>query len=268
MTNLSFKNAALIIAGHGSSVNPDSAKPTLAHAEAIRQRGIFAEVATCFWKQPPSFWETIDRVESREIYIVPNFISEGYFTRKIIPREMRLAGPVTVRDGRTIRYCDPAGKHPAMTGLLLREARAVAPDVDPARTCLVIVGHGTGLDDNSSEAARMQARRIAESGAYAEAISAYMEEPPRIADWDSLTTQPNVVVVPFFISDGLHSYQDIPVLLGLTEAPGPAASQSEVFRHNPHHLRGRRLYYGAAIGTGPGFEDILLEQVAAFAENR
>ena len=46
-------------------------------------------------------------------------------------------------------------------------------------------------------------------------LSTYMEEPPLIADWATLTDTPNVVVVPFFISDGLHSYQDIPVLLGI-----------------------------------------------------
>ena len=42
-----------------------------------------------------------------------------------------------------------------------------------------------------------------------------MEEEPLIAKWDEFATQPNVVVVPFFIADGLHSYEDIPVLLGI-----------------------------------------------------
>ena len=43
-----FENAAMVIAGHGSTRNPDSAAPTLAHAEAIRQRGICAEVMAAF----------------------------------------------------------------------------------------------------------------------------------------------------------------------------------------------------------------------------
>ena len=64
-----------------------------------------------------------------------------------------------------------------------------------------------------------------------------MEETPFIADWDKLAPTPNVVVVPFFISDGLHSYQDIPVLLGIEAEIGPAASQREVFRHNEGILR-------------------------------
>lgn len=257
-------NAALVIAGHGSTKNPDSCLPTLAHAETIRKRGIFAEVVTCFWKQAPFFRDALGMVKSPEIYVVPNFISEGYFTRTVIPREMGLAGRVTVRDDVAIKYCAPAGKHPRMTELLMSEARSVAPDVPPSETSLLIVGHGTGLDANSAEAAKFQAGLIAKTGRYAEVSAAFMEEPPLIAEWDTLASQPNVVVVPFFISDGLHSYQDIPVLLGIQDTPGRAASQSDVFRHNPHELRGRRLYYGAAIGTEPGFAEIILDQVRGF----
>jgi len=261
-----FSQSALIIAGHGSTLNPDSSAPTLVHAAAIRRKNIFREVASCFWKEEPSFREVLRMVDSRDIYVVPNFISEGYFTGTVIPREFELDGPVTRRNGRTIRYCEPAGNHPQMTALLIREAKSVAPDVPPGETSLLIVGHGTGLNDNSAVAAKNQVKAIAAAGEYAEVLAAYMEEPPLIAEWDSLTVQPNVVVVPFFISDGLHSYQDIPVLLGIAEENGPAASQSEVFRHNPHHLRGRRLYYGSAIGTEPGFADIILDQVRASAD--
>ncbi|MEI8310919.1 MAG: CbiX/SirB N-terminal domain-containing protein [Verrucomicrobiota bacterium] len=259
-----FKTAALVIAGHGSTKNPDSCLPTLAHAETIRQRGIFAEVVTCFWKQAPFFREALGMVQSLEIYVVPNFISEGYFTRTVIPREMGLKGRVTVRDGVTIKYCEPAGKHPRMTELLMSEARSVAPDAPPSQTSLLIVGHGTGLDANSAEAAKFQAGLIAKTGVYAEVSAAYMEEPPLIAEWDTFATQPNVVVVPFFISDGLHSYQDIPVLLGIRSDEGVPASQSDVFHQNPHDLRGRNLYYGAAIGTEPAFAEIILDQVRAF----
>jgi len=256
-----YANSALVIAGHGSTLNPDSSSPTLVHAEAIRQRGIFREVVSCFWKEEPSYREVLRMVDSPEIHVVPNFISEGYFTRTIIPREMELDGPLTRRDGREIHYCEPAGSHSGMTALLLREARDVAPDVPPQETSLLIVGHGTGLNDNSAVAAKLQVRRILESGPYAEVAAAYMEEAPLIQEWDAFTTQPNVVVVPFFIADGLHSYQDIPALLGITDGPGQAASQAEVFKQNPHLLRGRRLYYGSAIGTDPGFADIILDQV-------
>ena len=91
-----------------------------------------------------------------------------------------------------------------------------------------------------------------------------MEESPFIADWRQNTSQPNVVIVPFFIADGLHSYQDIPVLLGIESSPTAAASQQEVFRRNPHPLDGRTLYYASAIGTEALMADVILDTIDRF----
>jgi sirohydrochlorin cobaltochelatase len=261
-------DAALLIVGHGSTVNPDSSTPSLAQAAAIRDRDLFREVACSFWKEEPSLRDALllfADPEIRQVYVVPNFISEGYFTQTVIPRELELHGRLTTRpSGQVWKYCEPVGNHPGVTELLLRRAREVAPDAPEADTTLLIVGHGTALNDNSALAAKREVEMIARLGRYALVQNAYMEERPFISDWPQFTTTPNVVVVPFFISDGLHSYQDIPVLLGIEPEPTPAASQREIFRRNPHQLHGRRLYYAGAIGTEPAFVEIILEQAMAF----
>lgn len=258
--------SALVIVGHGSTVNPDSSAPTLDHAERIASLQVFGEVHCAFWKEEPSLRQVLHMLDRDEVYVVPNFISEGYFTRTVIPRELELTGPLTERAGRTLKYCEPTGSHPRVTELLLRQAAEVAPGVPKDQTSLFIVGHGTDLNENSAVAAKREVEKIRARGIYAEVLNAYMEEAPLISEWDKLSTQPNVVVVPFFISDGLHSYQDIPVLLGLETTPGSAAAQSEIFRKNPRRLRGRALSYASAIGTAPLFAEIILDQVAAFDE--
>ena len=45
---------ALLIVGHGSTVNPDSSAPTWTHAREIQRRQIFADVRCAFWKEEPS----------------------------------------------------------------------------------------------------------------------------------------------------------------------------------------------------------------------
>jgi sirohydrochlorin cobaltochelatase len=258
-------HSALLIVGHGSTENPDSSTPYFEHADEIRSRGLFGEVHCCFWKEEPSMREAFYMIDAEEVYVVPDFISEGYFTQEIIPRELGLDGPTTQLRGKTFHYCLPVGVHRSMTGLILKRASEVAPDVDPAQTTLIITGHGTGLNENSTKAIRDQAELIAASGAgYAAVLDAFMEEAPFIADWDKMATTPNVIVVPFFIADGLHSFQDIPVLLGIEPDVGPAMSQRDVFRHNPHHLRGKALYYSSAIGTERLLADVILDQVADF----
>jgi sirohydrochlorin cobaltochelatase len=258
------RKSALVLVGHGSTLNPDSSAPTFQHADEIIRRGLFAEVYCSFWKEEPSLREVLRMVETDEIYVVPNFISEGYFTETVIPRELELDGPVTRRSGKIIKYCEPVGNDPRMIDLLLHRARVAAPHVPPEQTSLLIVGHGTSLNDKSAVAAKHQVRAIREKHLYAEVSEAYMEEAPFIADWRKNSSQPNVVVVPFFIADGLHSYQDIPVLLGIESEPTAAASQQEIFRRNPYRLDGRLLYYASAIGTDPLMADIILDTVDRF----
>jgi sirohydrochlorin cobaltochelatase len=74
--------------------------------------------------------------------------------------------------------------------------------------------------------------------------------------------------VPFFIADGLHSFQDIPVLIGIEMESGSSASQGGVFRRNPYLLHGKRLFYASAIGTEPMIAEVILDQVLAVARNQ
>ena len=183
--------AALLIVGHGSTVNPDSSAPTLAHAAEIRRRKLFAEVSCAFWKEEPSLRDALflfDPESIREVYVVPNFISEGYFTQTVIPRELELNGRTTKRpSGQMWKYCEPVGNHPMMTDLLLQRARQVARDVDPRKTSLLIVAHGTDLNENSAVAAKREADKIRALGKYAAVLNVYMEEPPLVSDWRKLT---------------------------------------------------------------------------------
>ena len=56
--------SSLIVVGHGSTINPDSSGPTFAHADTIRQKGLFADVLCAFWKEEPSLREVLRMVET------------------------------------------------------------------------------------------------------------------------------------------------------------------------------------------------------------
>ena len=286
-----WDDSALLIVGHGSTVNPDSSAPTLAHAAEIRRRNIFGDVACAFWKEEPSLRDAIflfDPGTIKNVYVVPNFISEGYFTQTVIPRELGLNGKVTkCGNGQVWNYCEPVGNHPLMTELLVQRAREIAPDVPENQTSLLIVAHGTDLNENSAVAAKREAERIRRLGRYANVLNVYMEEFPLVSDWRVLTNTPNVVVVPFFISDGLHSYEDIPVMLGIIdekvaslEPPADKSKRSlgfarddaqraaqSVFRRGPYKIDDRSLFYASSIGTDPRVADIIVEQAAGGETN-
>jgi sirohydrochlorin cobaltochelatase len=261
-----FQDAALLLLGHGSTLNGDSSGPTCQHAEEIARRGIFAEVHVAFWKEEPNFRQALRQTRRRRVYVVPNFISSGYFTEQVIPRELGLAGAVTRLGDQEIVYCQPVGLHPSMTEALLRRADGVVaasgePLPDPARTaCLFICGHGTSFNDNSTRIIHEQAAAIRARGLYADCQPVLMEQKPFVKDWRMLTPCPDVIVVPFFIADGLHSFEDIPVLLGLTH------NVKERGFANPHREPGRRLWYATALGTEKFLADVIVAQARQAAE--
>lgn len=280
MDSADFSDATLVLIGHGSTLNADSAAPIYQHADALRRRGIFARVLEAFWKQEPSIAGVLRGVFTSRVFAVPLFISEGYFTEEVIPRELGLprTGPpggfrsVGQVGDRTVYYCRPIGTHPSMTGVILERAQQVIEQYPfprpplPSQTSLFIAGHGTGANENSRQAIESQVRLIRALGRYGEVHPIFMEEEPRISACYALSRLPNIVVVPFFISDGLHSFEDIPVLLG-----EPAEVVQERLRQglptwrNPTEKKGKLVWYSPSVGNEPHIPDVILERVREMA---
>jgi sirohydrochlorin cobaltochelatase len=127
---------------------------------------------------------------------------------------------------------------------------------------LVIVGHGTGRTPASRRAVEQQVEKIAARAAYAHVRGAFMEDEPRVGDAVATAPGQQVVVVPYFISDGLHVVEDIPVLLGEPVALVRArlAAGRSTWR-NPTERWGRRIWYAPGIGFEPLLTEVILERV-------
>lgn len=277
-----FSDAALVLVGHGSTLNADSAAPTHQHADELRRRGIFAQVQETFWKQEPYLSQVLRGVFAPRVFVVPLFISEGYFTEEVIPRELGFCQKgdtvfprVQKRGEQTFHYCGPIGTHDSMTAVLLARARETmekfpfprAPK--PKETALFIAGHGTGNNENSRKAIERQVELIRAADIYAEVHAVFMEENPRVGDCYKIATAKSIVMVPFFISDGLHSFEDIPMLLG--EPKRIVEERMKLGQptwRNPTEREGKRLWYTPSIGNEAHIPDVILERVREMAVNQ
>jgi sirohydrochlorin cobaltochelatase len=275
-----YRDSTLVLIGHGSTLNAESAEPTWQHAGELRQRGLFAEVLEAFWKQEPTIAGVLRGAFTPRVFVVPLFISEGYFTEQVIPRELGFGAAAgmgfprfherLLPDGsiQQVIYCGPVGTHDSMTAVLLARARQIvqkhpfprAPK--PAETALFIAGHGTGNNENSRKAIERQVELIRAAGEYAEVHAVFMEEEPRIGDCYTLASSKHIVMVPFFISDGLHSYEDIPVMLGEAERiVQKRYREGQPTWRNPTEKKGKLVWYTPSIGSEPHLPDVILERV-------
>ena len=86
MGNEAFADATLIVFGHGSTVDPQSGASVFAQVAELQRRGGFAKVLPAFWKQEPRLGDVLAAAKSPRIFLVPMFVSEGYFSETVIPQ--------------------------------------------------------------------------------------------------------------------------------------------------------------------------------------
>ncbi|MGA9778448.1 MAG: CbiX/SirB N-terminal domain-containing protein [Limisphaerales bacterium] len=264
-----FGDAALVVLGHGTEQNADSAAPVHQHATELRRRKLFAEVREAFWKQEPQIKRVLADITVPRVFIAPLFISEGYFASEVIPRGLGFAGYSSlVTRHSSLFYCRPVGSHDSMTEVILSRAKEIVDRYPfpraprPGEVTLFIAGHGTDKNENSRQPVDRQVGLIRALNLFGGVHAIFLEESPRIPECYGLAQTKNVVVVPFFISDGLHTQEDIPVLLGEARAVvrQRLAAGQPTWR-NPTEKNGKLVWYTPAIGSEPHLADVILERV-------
>ena len=168
-----FSDAALVLVGHGSTVNADSAAPTCQHADELRRRNLFAQVQEAFWKQEPYLARSCAAFSRRVCSSCRSSSATAISPRK----SSRANWDFAAKAKRILRACNnaaakrsitagPVGTHPGMTEVLLARAREIVEKFPfprapkPADTALFIAGHGTGNNENSRKAIEQQVELI------------------------------------------------------------------------------------------------------------
>lgn len=274
MADNPYGETTLVILGHGSTKNADSGAPVFQHSTELRRRAIFGEVREAFWKQEPQIKKVLSTITARTVFIVPLFISEGYFSDQVIPGELGFGPSRSALNSQqsTLFYCASVGTHTSMTNVVLVRAREVVEKYPfprapkPKDITLFIAGHGTERNENSRKAIEHQVELIRAANLYSAVHAVFMEEEPRIAAYHQIAQTRYVVAVPFFISDGMHTQEDIPVLLGEPEriVKQRLAAGQPTWR-NPTEINGKLVWYSSAVGTHSQMADVILERVKEMA---
>lgn len=240
------ESVTLVLAAHGSDHDPRCAAPVHRHADVLRRRGAYRNVASVFWKESPAFSD-LDAVAQGEIVVVPMMTASGYYVSTVLPRELRLNDPS--RASR-IRVARAIGEFDEMTPIIKEQAvrAATQAGVDPRSAALMLVGHGTRRDPvRSGATTHRHARNLAELGEFLCVQAAFLEQEPTIAEaFEAIPGSGPVIVVPFLIASGGHGADDIPRALGC-EAGAVRGIAG-----------GREVIFAPAVGEHEAIADIVL----------
>lgn len=240
MTDVGDETAVLIVA-HGERGGRADNRLLLSLRDAVAGRTGLRSLHAGVLNGAPSIEEALQALAAerpRRLLVYPFFMSDGYFTRTVVPQRIAAAG-----NGMPWQLLAPLGLDPALAALIEHRAlaEATAAGWPPQRSRLLLVGHGSSKSDASARATRAAAAAVGKASKFAAVATAFLEEPPFLADALADDSDPTIVV-GFLSGEGLHGRDDIPA----------AISQAR-----------SALRYAGPIGAAAGVDALIAAAISA-----
>jgi uroporphyrin-III C-methyltransferase len=237
---------ALVIAAHGARRDPGANALVRRLAEAVRARRLFDEVAVAFHQGEPGFDTVLDELSSDSVTVVPLLTSAGHYADVVLPQALarnRRFGEIR------LRQAPPVGTHSGIAPLVARRVTELLRNegIDRHSASVAIVGHGTPRHRESRTSAIQLADTLRRRRVAGEVLAAFLDDDPPVSALLEKATLPYLVVVPFLIGGGTHVSEDLPRVLGLSQARLPTPDSRPV------------PIVDQPVGTYPGLVDIIID---------
>jgi len=230
---------SLILVGHGSSTSQAAEQAVQEHALTLRQSQRFGKILTYFIQQGADLPE----LPKGEVFILPFFMSEGFFVRRKIPELFGLKNRERIEGGRHLILCDAIGVDPELADIITISVDEKVRELDKvsSQTSVLLVAHGSSKNGASREAALFQRDRIRAKKKFRDVDLALLEEPPSIIEIlkkiESQKSQ-DVVIVGLFSANGPHAAEDVPETLVAYKQGGAGAKDLKTFYIGAVGVRG------------------------------
>ncbi len=208
-----MSSGSLLLVAHGSRLGAD---PAVAKLVAVLSAD-FGEVGVAVLHGRPNPHEVLAGMTGSPVHIVPLLIASGDVGGSLLASLSRLTAGARSR----LQVHPPIGAHPGLAALICRRIRRIIDEcrLAPPDTAVVLVGHGSGRNPVSGSAIRRLATLVrARACGAAEVHCAFLSEPPRVQDWQTLTRCKNVIAIPCLLTTGIHLRFDLPELLRVEES--------------------------------------------------
>jgi sirohydrochlorin cobaltochelatase len=212
------EHPAVLLIGLGSSRRASAAAALNRHAEALRAMGCFSDVHVAALAGGDEPAQVLDQANGHTVVVAPMMMCAGWIAQQVLlPLEADGGGL------RRLLLCDPLGMNPAFGALMQQRAEEHAARLGLATSevTLLLIAHGTLRNPSSAATTERHAATIRSSGRFRQVVTAYLDQPPRIAE--ALAPLPSpIVAVGCFAAPGHHATHD--VATGLAGRPGDGVS--------------------------------------------
>jgi sirohydrochlorin ferrochelatase len=208
MTPRERGQADLLLVAYGE-LRPGAAnRSLLAHAARIAARWQTRWVGAAVLHGTPSLEEALEATARRQVQrllVYPVFMSDGYMVTQVLPQRLARAA----RAAR-VTLTAPLGLDRRLGSLLLRESVRTAETarLPPARTRLLVVGHGSRSAREPAIGVLRMVESLRRCRVFASVEPAFIEERPFLRD--RLSDRAGATVFAgFFSGEGVHACRDV-----------------------------------------------------------
>jgi sirohydrochlorin cobaltochelatase len=199
---------AVVLAAHGDRGSVERNAVLRAHAARLRERNKIGAITHGVLNGEPALPKALQLAENIRpdlVLVYPFFMSGGYFVKKVIPERM-----ASVALSRPVRALEPLGLDPALPDVLFRRSleTAAGAGLAPEQSRLLIAAHGSKIGRASAERTEAIAETVRAKASFYEVTTAFIEEPPFIADALRAADRP-IIVAGLFSGDGMHGHDDL-----------------------------------------------------------
>ena len=210
----------------------DSNQPLFDLADAIARHDCFDVVTPAFLMGQPEMTNVLDglpdgtKLPSGDVVIVPVMTSQGYYLKKLPSKFAENDHADLYRLFMTpvigVHHSIPERIGSRIAGLIQQHQLAAN------ETTVAVIGHGTRRNKNSGTSTLRLTDRLRElmsSELADEAFSglkfetAFLDQDPEAEAVAQSIESPNTIIIPFLISRGPHTTDDVPNAFGLPAGP-------------------------------------------------
>lgn len=241
---------SVLIIAHGSSVSEGAREAAEHHALTLRQSRRYGTVKVCFMVE----MDKVPELPGGEIFLVPFFMSSGFFVNTKIPNLFQLVDGRRIEQERAILQCDALGLDPELSDIIVNMGREACGQISqsPENIHLVLVAHGSEKSKASAEATRHQQRAVEKKSVFGEISSVFLNEEPDLLRWlISRTDEAKpIILIGLFAAEGPHAVKDVPDCIRRAKK---AMSESQI------------IQYAGIVGTRPEIVKLIQDSITRCA---
>lgn len=244
---MSPSRPSVIIIAHGSSRSDGAQEAAMEHALTLRQSNRYGTVDFFFLARD----QAIPDLPSGEIFLLPFFMSNGYFVTRRIPELFNLTDGRRIGGGRRLFQCEALGTDPELAGILSAMVRDICRENSyrMADVHVVLVAHGSEKSCASADAAYLQQRAVEARGEFGDVSVAFLSQSPFLDEWLAAISEngPPLVLVGLFAAEGPHAAEDVP---------------GAIENWRKKLASARAVHYAGAVGARPEIVRLIQQSIS------